>query len=357
MSSLLFEKIKLSELTLPNRIVVAPMCQYSAIDGSMNDWHIVNLGQFALGGPGMITIEATGVEPEGRITHGCTGLYSDDNEKSMERVVKFCKSVSHSKICLQLGHAGRKASTEKPWLGGKPLDKKEAWKTFAPSPIPFSNDWHVPQELDEVGLKRIRTAFVSSTLRANKIDIDALEIHSAHGYLFHQFLSPLSNQRKDNYGGSLENRMKFPLEVISDVRKNWPKQKPLIVRLSATDWVKDGWDIHQSIVFCNELKKIGCEIIHVSSGGLSPLQKIQIGPGYQCELSSIIKKQVGSQTIAVGMITDPIQAESILRSGQADMVALAREFLRNPRWTWEAAEILNGKSSVPSQYLRAQTFN
>ncbi len=357
MSSYLFTEIQLSKLSLSNRIIVAPMCQYSAIDGDMNDWHIVNLGQFAISGPGMITIEATGVEPEGRITHGCTGMYSNSNKKSMERIVKFCHQISDSKISLQLGHAGRKASTEKPWEGGKSLSKDNSWETFAPSAIPFQDDWQVPTELDEFGLERIKKAFVESTIKANQINIDALEIHSAHGYLLHQFLSPLSNLRKDNYGGSLENRMRFPLEIISSVRKSWPSYKPLIIRLSVTDWVDGGWDINQSIIFCKELSKIGCDAIHVSSGGLSPLQKIPLGPSYQCELSFKIKNQVDLPIIAVGMITDPIQAESIIRTGQADMVALAREYLRNPRWTWEAAKKLLGKSSVPNQYLRAQSFN
>jgi 2,4-dienoyl-CoA reductase-like NADH-dependent reductase (Old Yellow Enzyme family) len=357
MKPALFEPLTLRGLTLPNRVVVAPMCQYSATDGTMGDWHLMNLGSYAVGGPGLILIEATGVEPEGRITHGCTGLYSDANEAAMQRVVDFCRSVGHSKIGVQLGHAGRKASAERPWEGGGPLGPDAApWTTYAPSALATDNHWPAPQALDEAGLVRIRDAFVSATRRAVRMGLDAVEIHAAHGYLLHQFLSPLSNQRDDGYGGSLENRMRYPLEVFAAVREAWPRDKPLLVRVSGTDWVEGGWDVAQTIAFAERLEAAGCDAIHVSSGGLSPAQKVPVGPGYQLALAAAIRERVTMPVIAVGMITEPLQAETILQSGQADMVALAREFIRDPHWTWRAAAALGGTTSTPPQYQRAVPF-
>jgi 2,4-dienoyl-CoA reductase-like NADH-dependent reductase (Old Yellow Enzyme family) len=361
MSSRLFTPIELSGLGLANRVVVAPMCQYSAIDGTMNDWHLANLGQFAMSGPGLIIIEATGVEAAGRITHGCVGLYSDENEAAMKRVVDFCKSVGHSKIGIQLGHAGRKASSQRPWEGGNALPAdgstpQAAWPTFAPSAIPFAEGWHTPEALDDAGLARIKEGFVSSAERAVRLGIDAIELHAAHGYLLHQFLSPISNQRDDAYGGSLENRMRYPLEVFAAVKAVVPAEMPVLVRVSASDWVDGGWDVLQTIEFAKALDAAGCASIHVSSGGNSLAQKIDIGYGYQTDLAKQIRDAVEMPVIAVGMITDPLQAETIIRTGQADLVALAREFLRDPHWTWRAAKALRSTSSVPNQYARAVSF-
>jgi 2,4-dienoyl-CoA reductase-like NADH-dependent reductase (Old Yellow Enzyme family) len=358
MTAALFEPIALRGLTLPNRVVVAPMCQYSAEDGTMTDWHLVNLGQVAMGGPGLILIEATGVEREGRITHGCTGLYSDENEAAMARVAAFCRSVGHSKIGVQLGHAGRKASSQRPWEGGAALGPDAApWTTCAPSAVPIDESWHTPEALDAASLARVRDAFVDAAKRAERIGLDLIELHAAHGYLLHQFLSPVANRRDDGYGGAAENRMRFPLEVVAAVRDVWPAAKPLLVRVSATDWVADGWDLEQTVAFAEKLKELGCDAIHVSSGGVSPAQQVPIGYGYQTDLAAEVRRRVDIPVIAVGMITEPIQAETILRSGQADMVALAREFLRDPRWTWRAARALGGASSVPPQYLRAIRFD
>jgi len=298
----------------------------------MNDWHLANLGQFAMSGPGLIIIEATGVEAEGRITHGCSGLYSDENEAAMKRVVDFCKSVGQSKIGIQLGHAGRKASSQRPWEGGNALSQ-DVWQTYAPSAIPFADGWHTPEALDDAGL------------------------HAAHGYLLHQFLSPISNQRDDAYGGSLENRLRYPLEIFDAVKAVVPADMPVLVRVSASDWVDGGWDVEQTIEFAKALDAVGCAALHVSSGGNSLAQKINIGYGYQTDLAKQIRDEVAMPIIAVGMITDPIQAETIIRTGQADMVALAREFLRDPHWTWRAAKALRSTSSVPDQYARAVTFS
>jgi len=357
MPNALFDPITIADLEMPNRVVVAPMCQYTAEDGTMNDWHLVNLGQFAMGGPGLIIIEATAVEAVGRITAGCTGIYSDENETAMLRVVDFCRSVGHSKVALQLGHAGRKASADRPWDGGKALNGPDSWITCSSSALPFDGDWHTPQELDLEGLNRIKIAFVEASKRAERMRIDAIELHAAHGYLLHQFLSPISNHRTDSYGGSFENRVRYPLEVVAAVREIWPEGKPLMVRLSATDWIPGGWDLSEATEFSKLLGKAGCDAIHVSTGGLSPKQKIAVGPGFQCEHASFIRKETKIPVIAVGMITEPTHADSLVRTGQADMVALAREFLRDPRWTWRAAKALGASSSVPPQYQRAQGFN
>ena len=356
MSSMLFSPITLAGLDLPNRIAVAPMCQYSADEGTMNDWHLVNLGQFAMSGPGLVIIEATGVEPAGRITPGCVGLYSDANEAAMKRVVDFCKSVGDSKIAVQLAHAGRKASAERPWEGGNAL-KEGAWQTYGPSALAFADGWHVPEALDDAGLARVKDAFVAAAKRAVRLGIDAIELHAAHGYLLHQFLSPISNQRSDKYGGSLENRMRFPLELFDAVKAVVPADMPVLVRVSASDWVDGGWHVDGTIAFAKALEASGCAAMHVSSGGNSLAQKLEIGYGYQTDLAKQIRDAVDMPVIAVGMITEPLQAETIIRTGQADMVALAREFLRDPHWTWRAAKALRSTSSVPNQYARAVNFS
>ena len=356
MSSMLFSPITLAGLDLPNRIAVAPMCQYSADEGTMNDWHLVNLGQFAMSGPGLVIIEATGVEAAGRITPGCVGLYSDANEAAMKRVVDFCKSVGDSKIAVQLAHAGRKASAERPWEGGNAL-KEGAWQTYGPSALAFADGWHVPEALDDAGLARVKDAFVAAARRAVRLGIDAIELHAAHGYLLHQFLSPISNQRSDQYGGSLENRMRFPLELFDAVKAAVPADMPVLVRVSASDWVDGGWHVDGTIAFAKALEAAGCAALHVSSGGNSLAQKLEIGYGYQTDLAKQIRDAVDMPVIAVGMITEPLQAETIIRTGQADMVALAREFLRDPHWTWRAAKALRSTSSVPNQYARAVSFS
>ena len=331
------------------------MCQYSAIDGSMTDWHLMHLGQFAVSGAGLVFVEATGVEPEGRITPGCTGLYSDENEKAMARVVKFFRNYGAAKIGIQIGHAGRKASADLPWNGGTSLAPDNAgggWQTVSASAQAYADGWQVPSALDSNGLSQIKAAFVQAATRAVRLGFDVIEVHAAHGYLLHQFLSPISNQRDDEYGGSLENRMRFPLEVFQAVREAAPKM-PVGIRISATDWIKDSsWDLKEAIQFAHELKKIDCDFIDVSSGGNSPLQEIEVGPGYQVPFADAIKRETELSTMAVGMITDPVQAETILSRGQADFIALARGMLYEPHWAWHAAENLKASPDFPPQYMR-----
>jgi 2,4-dienoyl-CoA reductase-like NADH-dependent reductase (Old Yellow Enzyme family) len=352
----LFSPMTLRGTTFENRIVVSPMCQYSSIDGNANDWHVVNLGHFALCGPGLVFFEATHVSPEGRITDQDLGLYSDANEAAMARVVSFIRTWARSKIGVQLAHAGRKGSTAPPWNGGGPASGEHAYQTVAPSDIPYS-DWPEPNALDAPGLQKVRDDFVAAAKRAQRLDVDVIELHFAHGYLAHEFLSPLSNQRTDAYGGSLENRMRFPLELFDAVRTVWPEEKPLGVRISATDWVPSGWDVEQSIAFVRELQKRGCDFVDVSSGGLSPDQKIAAGPGFQVPFSQAIKQATGMTTMSVGMITQPVQAEEVVATGQADFVSLARGFIRNPRWVWDAADALGGESFVPNEYLRGRRLS
>jgi 2,4-dienoyl-CoA reductase-like NADH-dependent reductase (Old Yellow Enzyme family) len=351
--STLFSPIALRNLTLENRIVVSPMCQYSSTDGNANDWHLVNLGHFALSGPGLSFFEATHVSPEGRITDRDLGLYSDENEAAMARVIAFIRTWTRSKIGVQLAHAGRKGSTIPPWEGGGPASGEHAYQTVAPSALAYA-DWPAPVALDDAGLQKVRDDFVNAARRVQRLNADAIELHFAHGYLVHQFLSPLSNVRTDAYGGSLEKRMRFPLELFELVRAAWPQEKPLGARISASDWVEGGWNVEQSIAFARELQRRGCDFIDVSSAGLSPDQKISLGPAYQVPFSEAIKKTTGMTTFSVGMITEPAQAEEILVSGKADCVVLARGFIRNPNWVWGAADELGGTSFVPPQYLRGR---
>lgn len=355
MPSQLFSPIHLGNLELSNRIIVAPMCQYSAKDGSMNDWHLMHLGQYAVSGAGLVIVEASGVEAQGRITPGCVGLYSDENEAAMARVIKFYREFGNAKIGIQLAHAGRKASSDLPWLGGTSLaaDDPRAWPTEAPSALPYASDWHVPAALDEDGMARIKTAFADAALRAKRLGYDAIEVHAAHGYLLHQFLSPYSNKRDDAYGGDLAGRMKFPLEVFETVRAVFDNGTPVGIRVSATDWVEGSWDVDQTIAFVKELQTRGCDFVDVSSGGNAPEQKIDAGPGYQTGFAADIRRATGMATMAVGQITEPKQAETIVVSGQADMVALARGVLYDPRWPWHAAEELRAQAAFPPQYQRA----
>jgi 2,4-dienoyl-CoA reductase-like NADH-dependent reductase (Old Yellow Enzyme family) len=353
MSSALFEPFNLRSLELPNRIMVSPMCQYLAEDGSATDWHLMHLGQFAMGAAGLVVAEATAVSREGRITHGDLGLYSDGNEEALGRVVRFCRRHGVAKLGVQLAHAGRKASTQLPLDGGRPLAHDQTpWTTFSASAVPFDPTWHTPEALDEAGIAKVKGDFVAAARRAHRLGLDLIELHMAHGYLMHQFLSPLSNRREDAYGGSLENRMRLPLETFAVVRGVWPESKPLTVRFSATDWVEGGWDIEEAVEFARRLKELGCDAIDVSSGGLSPAQKLAIGPGYQVPFAERVRREAGIPTIAVGLITKPAQAEAIIAEGKADMVALARTVMDDPRWAWHAARELGAETAYARQYAR-----
>lgn len=356
--STLFTPITLRGLTLSNRIMVSPMCQYSAVDGSATDWHFTHINSLALSGAAMFCIEATHVEAIGRITPGCLGLYSDANEAALKPILASARKHAKAAVAMQLAHAGRKGSSARPWDGGQLLSSAQGgWQPVAPSAVPHKDGETAPFALDEPGLARVRDAFVSSARRAERLGIDALELHGAHGYLLHQFLSPISNRRTDQYGGSLENRMRFPLEVYDAVRAVFPSDKPIGVRVSATDWVDGGWDLPQTIEFASALKARGADWIDVSSGGVSPLQKIALGPGYQVPFAQAIRQATGVTTMAVGLITEPAQAEDIVASGQADMVTLARGMLYDPRWGWHAAAELHGEVTAPPQYWRSQPSN
>lgn len=354
--SMLFSPIKLGPLELANRIAIAPMCQYSADEGLPTDWHMIHLGHLALSGAGLLIIEATAVTPEGRISPEDLGLWSDEHAAALEPVINAMRRHSPIKIAIQLGHAGRKASSEVPWQGGAniPPDHQRGWQTVAPSAIPHAQGETVPLALDADGLQRVKEGFVASARRADALGLDAIEIHGAHGYLLHQFLSPLSNRRTDEYGGSLENRMRFPLEVFDAIRAAVSPEMVVGMRISATDWVEGGWDLGQSLALSEALEQRGCQFLHVSSGGLSPLQKIPVGPGYQIEFAARIKQETSMPVIGVGLITEAKQAETIVQTGQADMVALARAMLYDPRWPWHAAAELGASVSAPPQYWRSQ---
>ncbi|MBU3076767.1 NADH:flavin oxidoreductase/NADH oxidase [Sphingomonas quercus] len=352
----LFEPLIIDTLSLRNRIVIAPMCQYSAVDGAMTDWHLIHLGQLALSGAGLLTIEATAVLPEGRISHADVGLWDDATEAAIARTLDSVRRWSDMPVAIQLSHAGRKASTEVPWKGGAqlPPDDANGWQTVAPSSLAFADGQNAPLALDREGMTRIRDAFVDATRRAARIGLDGVQIHAAHGYLLHQFLSPLSNRREDDYGGSLEKRMRYPLELFDAVRSAFPAERPVTVRVSATDWVEGGWTIDETIAFAKALEARGCAAVHVSSGGLDPRQDIPVGPGYQVPLARAIKQAIGIPVVAVGLITDYDQAEAIVADGDADLVALARGILYDPRWPWHAAAHLGASVVAPPQYLRSQ---
>jgi 2,4-dienoyl-CoA reductase-like NADH-dependent reductase (Old Yellow Enzyme family) len=354
--SRLFESWALGPLSLDNRIVIAPMCQYSAVDGCMTDWHLIHLGHLALSGAALLTIEATAVLPEGRITYADVGLWSDENEAAMARTLESVRHWSTMPIAIQLGHAGRKASNEVPWKGGAeiPPGEERGWQTVAPSPIAYDAGRLPPMALDRTGLVRVRDAFADSARRAARIGIDAVQLHGAHGYLLHQFLSPLSNQRDDEYGGSLENRMRFPLEVFEAVRDAFPAERPVSMRVSGTDWAEGGWDVEQTVIFAQALESRGCAAIHVSSGGLTPAQRVPVGPSYQVPLARAVKEATKLPVVAVGLITEYDQAEAIVGTGDADLVALARAILYDPRWPWHAAAHFGARVRAPDQYLRSQ---
>jgi len=350
----LFTPVQLGGITLPNRIAVSPMCQYSADDGSFTDWHLIHLGSLAMSGAGLLMLEATHVTREGRITHGCSGLYSDNNEAAMKRVVDACRRITKNPIGVQLAHAGRKGSAQAPWLGGKALSAAESpWQTLAPSAIAFGEGWHMPHEMNSGDIRAVIDAFARSAERARRIGLDTIEMHSAHGYLCHEFLSPLSNTRTDRYGGSLENRMRAPLEIARALREAWPKERCLGARISASDWIDAGFPTEDAIVYARELNKIGFDYLCVSSGALVPHARIKVEPGYQVAFAEKVKKAVPIAVRAVGMIADPDQAEGIIASGKADMVALARGLLDDPRWVWHAAERFGAKIDYPPQYARS----
>jgi NADPH2 dehydrogenase len=352
--SALFSPITLRGLTLANRIMVAPMCQYSAVDGEANDWHFTHINSLALSGAAMFCIEATAVEAVGRITPGCLGLWNHATEAALKPIIASVRKHSKAAVAMQLAHAGRKGSSHTPWDGGQQIPIAQGgWQTEAPSAVPHKEGETPPLALDAAGLSRIRDAFAATAQRAERLGIDALEVHCAHGYLLHQFLSPISNRRTDQYGGSLENRLRYPLEVFDAVRAAFPADKPVGIKVSSTDWVDGGWDIAQTIELAKQLKKRGVDWIDASSGGVSPLQKIPLGPGYQVQFAQAIKEAAGVNTIAVGLITEPKQAEDIVAFGKADMVALARGMLYDPRWGWHAAAQLGGHVTAPPAYWRA----
>jgi 2,4-dienoyl-CoA reductase-like NADH-dependent reductase (Old Yellow Enzyme family) len=353
MASALFSPLELRSLTLNNRIAVSSMCQYCADNGSAVDWHLMHLGQFAMGAAGLVMTEATAVSAGGRITPKCLGLYSDENEAALKRVIDFCREYGVAPMGIQLAHAGRKGSAQVPSDGGLSLAPDQSpWTALAPSALPFGPDWHVPLALNREGLAAVKAEFVAAAQRAARIGFDLAELHSAHGYLLHQFLSPLSNQRNDEYGGKLENRMRFPLEVFEAVRAVWPEDKPLGTRISATDWIDGGWTLEESVVFARALKSLGCDFIDVSSGALDPRQKVPLGPGYQVPFSARIRQQAEIPTWTVGMITKAHQAEEIIASGKADIVALARGMMYDPRWAWHAAEELGVDTEYSRMYGR-----
>jgi len=353
--SLLFSPYELRSLKLANRIVVSPMCQYSADNGKATDWHMMHLGNLAMSGASLLVIEATAVEPEGRITAADLGLWNDETEAALKPVLAAIRKHTKTAVAIQLAHAGRKASSHLPWEGGQLVPVSEGgWRPFAPSAVAYKDGEAPPVALDAAGIARVRDAFVAAAKRADRLGIDAIEVHGAHGYLLHELLSPLSNQRTDAYGGSLENRMRLPLEIFDAVRAAFPANKPVGFRVSASDWVEGGWDLEQTIALAHELKKRGADWIDVSSGGLSPKQKIPLGPGYQVPFADAIKAATGLPTMAVGLITDPAHAEELLATGKADMIALARGLLYDPRWGWHAAAHLGASVSAPPQYWRSQ---
>jgi 2,4-dienoyl-CoA reductase-like NADH-dependent reductase (Old Yellow Enzyme family) len=348
----LFSPFELRQKKFKNRIFVSPMCQYSSKDGMPNDWHLVHLGSRAVGGAALVMVEATAVSPEGRISPWDSGMWSDEHAAAFRRITAFVKAQG-SIPGIQLAHAGRKGSIDVPWRGDKPLSTEEGgWKPVAPSPIPFKKGSPVPAEMTPGDMEEVASQFRAAAGRSLDAGFEVLELHMAHGYLLHEFLSPLSNHRKDDYGGQLENRERFPLKVAERVREVWPEFLPLFVRISCTDWAEEGWDLAQSIDFCRRLIDLGVDLIDCSSGGLVPDAVIPAGPGYQTPFSAAIRREVGIPTGAVGYITAPAQAEQIIATGQADVIILAREMLRHPYWPLHAARALKVDIPWPNQYTR-----
>lgn len=354
MAASLFESFTLRSVTIRNRIGVSPMCQYSGVDGFANDWHVVHLGSRAVGGSGLVIAEATAISPEGRISPYDLGLWRDDHVEMLSRITRFIDAQG-AVPGIQLSHAGRKASVDAPWKGGQPLDPAEGgWSPiYAPSAVPFGSRSQVPVALDLAGIHRVIRDFRDAARRALDAGFQVIELHGAHGYLLHEFLSPLSNRRTDRYGGSFENRIRLFVEVTEAVRTVWPESLPLFVRLSATDWVEGGWDVEQSIELATVLKPLGVDLIDCSSGGIMPGVQIPVAPGYQVSLAERVRREARIPTAAVGLITSPVQGEAIVRDGQADMVLLARQFLRDPYWPLHAAPKLGATVTWPVQYQRA----
>ncbi len=354
MKAKLFSSLTLRGLEFKNRIFMSPMCQYSCEDGMATDWHLVHLGARAVGGAALVLTEATAVSPEGRISPYDIGIWSDEHIQPLKRITSFIKAQG-AIPGIQLAHAGRKASTDAPWNGGKPITgSTKGWQPIAPSPISFAESYKTPTEMTHAKIDEVVSGFSSAVQRSIEAGFEVVEIHMAHGYLLHEFLSPLSNQRKDAYGGSFEGRIRMPLQVAQAVRKLWPDNLPVFVRVSSTDWVEGGWDIAQTIRFASELRQLGIDLIDCSSGGLVPYAVIPDGPGYQTPFAAEVRKDAGVPTGAVGMITEPFQAEQIISTGIADAVIMGREVLRNPYWPLHAAKILKADIPWPKQYLRAK---
>lgn len=355
MTSILFTPLQLRSLTLDNRICVSPMCQYSAVDGVANEWHAQHLGSLSLSGAGLLMVEATHVEAIGRISPGCLGLHNDTQEQALSGIVATIRRIGGAKLGLQIAHAGRKGSSQVPWEGGGCLRPEAGgWQTIAPSAVAFDDSYAPPIAATPRDLDRIRAAFVQAAQRAARIGFDLLEVHAAHGYLLHEFLSPLSNRRTDEYGGSWENRLRFPLEVVSAVRRTWPADRPLGIRMTGADYLDGGLTVEDAVAFARAVKSAGCDYACVSGGGHATKGlKVTIAPGYQVPLAARVKAETGIVTRAVGMIVDPRQAEAIIAEGKADMVALARAFLDDPRWAWHAAQTLGADTVYPPPYRRA----
>jgi 2,4-dienoyl-CoA reductase-like NADH-dependent reductase (Old Yellow Enzyme family) len=352
----LFSPLDLGSVRLDNRIIVSPMCQYSAEDGRATDWHILHLGNLALSGAGLLMLEATAVEARGRISHADLGLWNDETEAALDRVLAIVRNYSRIPIGIQLAHAGRKSSVQRPWEGGGVIrpDQPNGWQTVGASAQPYKAGDPAPTPLSQSDIDEVVGAFGAAAQRADRLGLEVIELHGAHGYLIHQFLSPISNHRTDSYGGSLENRMRLALRVFDVVRSVFPSNKAVGMRLSATDWVDGGWDLEQTIALAKALEARGCNFVDVSSGGNSPLQKIVLGAGYQVPFAAAIKKAVSMPVVAVGLITDPLHAEQIVARGEADAIALARALLYDPRWPWHAAAKLGGTVDAPPQYLRCE---
>ena len=351
----LFSPLSLRGMTLSNRVVISPMCQYSADEGAATDWHLMHLGKFAISGVAMVIVEATGVTMEGRITPHCLALTNDAQEEALARVLQFCRQHGQARMAIQLAHAGRKGSSRRPWDPGPALTPATGgWVPEAPSAIPYSEQGQAPHAMTEADLQHVKAAFVAATRRALRLGFDAIELHGAHGYLLHEFLSPLTNVRSDAYGGSRENRLRYPLEVFRAIRAAWPDARPLGVRLSAVDWAEGGITLEDTVHYAAEFRKAGADWLDVSSGGLVANQQIPVGPGYQVPFSERVRSETGAPTMAVGLITEAQQAEDILTRGQADLIAIARAALRNPHWSWHAADALGDRIAVAPQYERAR---
>ena len=349
----LFSPLTLRGVTLRNRIVVSPMCQYSSQDGAATDWHLVHLGSRAVGGAGLIFVEATAVEPRGRISPEDSGLWDDRHIEPLARIVRFCQEQGAA-MGMQLAHAGRKASAHRPWEGGKPLQDSRAWETVAPSPIPFAEGWPVPRELRRDEIAEVMAAFGRAAARARRAGFHVLEVHAAHGYLIHTFLSPLGNRRTDAYGGSFENRCRLLFEVVEAVRREWPAERPLFIRISSTDWIEGGWTPDDTVALARILKGRGVDAIDCSSGNLAPAQKMPTTPGYNVPFAERVRREAGIPSAVVGLVTGVEQAQEIIASGRADLVVMAREMLRDPYWPLHAAQALGTDIPWASQYLRAK---